>query len=197
MTNIHAIILAAGESKRMKEPKMLLPFGGKTIIEKVIENVTASEIDKIIVVLGSGSDKIMEMIGNLPVMHCFNDEYKEGMLSSVKCGLRSLPEKFDAVIIFPGDQPMISPEIINRLIEAFRKSGKGIMMPVFNNKRGHPLLVSSGYREEIDKLDKSEGLRALAGKFHHDVLEVEVDTSEILRDIDTPEDYINELNQIS
>ena len=82
------------------------------------------------------------------------------------------------------------------MIEAYRKSGKGILIPVFNGKRGHPLLVSSRYREEIKKLDGNEGLRALAGRFPDDVLEVDAGTSDILRDIDTPEDYKNELNQI-
>jgi len=197
MPEIWAIILAAGESKRMKDPKMLLPFGGKTIIEKVIENVTASDVDKTVVVLGSGKDKIMKVTGNLPVMHCYNERYLQGMLSSVICGLRFLPEHFDAVIIFQGDQPMIGHNVINLLIEAYRKSGKGILMPVFNNKRGHPLLVSSRYRAEIENLDGKTGLRALAERFPHDVLEVDAGTPDILRDIDTPEDYKNELNQIT
>ncbi len=103
---------------------MLLPFGGKTMIEKVIENVTASEVDKTVVVLGSGKDKIMKVIGNLPVMHCYNDRYMEGMLSSVKCGLRFLPEHFDAVIVLPGDQPMIGPDIINLLIKGLQEIRK-------------------------------------------------------------------------
>ena len=197
MSEIWAIILAAGESKRMKDPKMLLPFGGKTIIEKVIENVTASDVNKTVVVLGSGKDKIMKVTGNLPVMHCYNERYLQGMLSSVICGLRFLPEHFDAVIIFQGDQPMIGHNVINLLIEAYRKSGKGILMPVFNNKRGHPLLVSSRYRAEIENLDGKTGLRALAERFPHDVLEVDAGTPDILRDIDTPEDYKNELNQIT
>jgi molybdenum cofactor cytidylyltransferase len=197
MSEIWTIILAAGESKRMKKPKMLLPFGGKTMIEKVIENVTASEVDKTVVVLGSGKDKIMKVTGKLPVMHCYNDRYKQGMLSSVKCGLRFLPEHFDAVIILPGDLPMIGPDVINLLIKAYRKSGKGILIPIFSDKRGHPLLVSSRYREEIEKLDGNEGLRALAGRFPHDVLELQDDTSDILRDIDTTEDYENELKQIN
>ena len=197
MSGIWTIILAAGESKRMKEPKMLLPFGGKTMIEKVIENVTASEVDNTVVVLGSGNEKIMKVIGNLPVMHCYNDRYMEGMLSSVKCGLRFLPEHFDAVIILPGDMPMIGPDVINLLIRAYRKSGKGILMPTFSDKRGHPLLVSHRYREEIKRLDGNEGLRALAGRFPHDVLEVQTATPDILRDIDTPEDYKNELKQIN
>jgi len=197
MSEIWAIILAAGESKRMKVPKMLLPYRGKTIIEKVIENVAASEVDKTVVVLGSAKDKIMEVIGHLPVVHSYNEKYRQGMFSSVKSGLRSLPEEFGAVIVIPGDQPMISHETINLLIDAYRKSGKGILIPVFNNKRGHPLLVSSRYREEIGKLDGNEGLRALSGLFPHDVLEVEAGTSDILRDIDTPEDYKNELNQIN
>ena len=196
MSEIWAIILAAGESKRMNAPKMLLPFRGKTIIEKMVENVTASRVDKTIVVLGYGKDEILKVTGRLPVINCYNEHYREGMLSSVKCGLRFLPEGFEAAIIFPGDQPMIGPDVINLVIEAYRRSGKGIVVPVFNRKRGHPLLVDYRYREDIEKLDKNEGLRALAGRYPQDVLEVEAGTSDILRDIDTPEDY-SKLKQIS
>lgn len=174
---------------------MLLPFRGMTIIEKVIENVTSSLADNTMVVLGAGKDEIMQVTGKLPVLHCHNKDYREGMLSSVKCGLYSLPERFEAVVIFPGDQPMIGPDIINTIINAYRESGKGIVVPVFNKKRGHPLLVDFRYRKEIDNLDRNEGLRALASRFPGDLLEVEAGTSDILRDIDTPEDYEKELEQ--
>lgn len=194
-SELWAIILAGGESKRMKAPKMLLPFKGKTIIEKVIENVGGSEVHKTIVVLGAVREEILKVITGLPVTHCYNDNYKEGMLSSVKCGFRSLPVDFEAVLIFQGDQPMIPPGTINEVIDAYRKSGKGIIIPVFQKKRGHPLLISRKYRYEIEKLGAEEGLRSLAGKFHTDVMEVDVNTPEILRDIDTQEDYLIEINK--
>lgn len=196
MRGIWAIILAAGESKRMKFPKMLLPFRGTTIIEQAIENVINSQVDETVVVLGSGSDEIQKLIGKWPVKHCYNEDYIEGMLSSVKCGFRFLPRFFEAALVFPGDQPMIAPEITDRLISAFRSSGKGIVIPVFEKKRGHPLLISSRYREDIESLDPEQGLRGLASKFSHDVLEVEAGTADILKDIDTKEDYLNETKNV-
>lgn len=190
------MILAAGESKRMKVPKMLLPIEGKAMIERVIENVTASGIKKIIVVLGSAKDQILGIIKHLPVEFCYNEKYRNGMLSSVRCGFRNLPEEYKAVIVFQGDQPMIEPWVVTRLISAYRQTKKKIVIPVYKKKRGHPLLIDRKYSDEIYKLDDRLGLRSLATKFQRDVLEVVVNTPDILKDIDTKEDYLNELNQI-
>jgi molybdenum cofactor cytidylyltransferase len=193
--DIWAIILAGGESKRMNRPKMLLTFRAKTIIETVILNVTGSEVDKTMVVLGAVVKPILHLISELPVTHYYNDNYKEGMLSSVKCGFRNLPGDFQAAMVFQGDQPLITPKIVNEVINAWRKSGKGIVIPVSGGKRGHPILIDRKYRYEIEKLKNDEGLRSLAGKFQDDVLEVEVNSPEILVDIDTQEDYVNAINQ--
>jgi molybdenum cofactor cytidylyltransferase len=190
-----AIILAAGESKRMGFPKMLLTFNGKTMIENVIGNIIRSDIDNTIVVLGADRDILIELVKNSSVKYCYNDNYKEGMLSSVKCGFRNLPSYFDAVLVFQGDQPLISPKVINIVIEAYRYSGKGIVIPVYNNKRGHPLLIDRKYRSEIGKLSAHQGLRSLSYQFSDDVLEVETDDSGILRDFDTYEEYKKEVNQ--
>jgi len=195
MAEIWAVILAGGESKRMKTPKMLLPFKGKTIIEKVIETAVSSDVDKTVVVLGAGHDEILRIIADMPVMHCYNDNYKQGMLSSVICGFRSLPESCEGAIICQGDQPMIPAHVVNTLINSWRKSGKGIVIPVFEEKRGHPIFIARKYINEIEKLNPDEGLRSLTVKFRDDVLEVEVKTPEILRDIDTKEDYHNEINR--
>lgn len=190
------LILAAGESKRMGFPKMLLTFNGRTMIENVIGNVTRSDIDNTMVVLGADRDTLIELVGKSPVKYCYNDNYKEGMLSSVKCGFRNLPSDFEAVLVFQGDQPLIFPKAINTVIEAYRYSGKGIVIPVYKNKRGHPLLIDRKYRNEIEKLDAHEGLRSLAYQFSDDVLEVETDDSGILRDFDTYDDYKKKINQI-
>lgn len=190
-----AIILAAGESRRMNAPKMLLPFNGQTIIEKVIKNVSGSGVDKIMVVLGAGKDDILKVIRKYTVNHCYNHNYMQGMLSSVKCGFRSLPEDFEAALVFLGDQPMIPAEVVNAVISAYRSSNKGIIIPVYNRKRGHPLLIDSKYRDEIEKLESKASLRFIAQKFHNDVVEVETKTPGILKDIDTQEDYLRQLNE--
>jgi molybdenum cofactor cytidylyltransferase len=195
MKKIQAIVLAAGESRRMGSPKMLLDFDGKTMLARVIENILASDISDIIVVLGAEKEKLLRIIENYPVKHCFNENYKEGMLSSVKCGFRNIPANTDAVLVFQGDQPFISYEVINCLIDAYSNSKFGLVMPVFKGKRGHPLLIDRGYYNEIELLDSSAGLRSLAVKNSNDVLEVETNNSGILRDFDTYAEYKNEINQ--
>lgn len=195
MGSIWAIILAAGESKRMGSPKMLLPFNGKTMLGNVISNIKLSDIKNILVVTGSDRELLTDIISKSSVTHCYNDDYKMGMLSSVKCGFRRLPTDFEAVLVFQGDQPLITPDVTNTVIKAFRSTGKGIVIPVYGKKRGHPLLIDRKYRDEIEKLDPNEGLRSLAYQFSNDVLEVETSDRGILRDFDTYDDYSNEINQ--
>jgi molybdenum cofactor cytidylyltransferase len=195
MGDIWAIILAAGESKRMKVPKLLLPFSGKTMIEKVIGNVIRSEVFHTLVVLGSYRDEILEVIGNMPVSYCYNDNYREGMLSSVLCGFKNLPVQYDAVLVFPGDQPFIETNVINLIINSYRETGKGIVIPVYRKKRGHPVLISFKYREDIYTLPDDEGLRSLATRHPEDVLEVKVKSPGILKDFNTKEEYLNEINK--
>lgn len=195
MNNIWAIILAAGESKRMKVPKMLLPFDGKPMIEKVILNVKGSDVSDILVVLGSFRDEIIAAIEDLPARYCYNEHYRDGMLSSVKCGFRNLPEDFDAVLVFPGDQPFIEPGVINKMISAFRQTKTGIIVPVYRKKRGHPVLISSKYRDDVYSLAGNEGLRALSSLHPGDVFEVNIRSQGILKDFNTKEDYLNEINQ--
>jgi molybdenum cofactor cytidylyltransferase len=189
-----AIILAAGESKRMGSPKMLLDFGGKTMIERVIENITASEIDNIMVVLGAEKDKLIGIVSCHKVSYCYNENYAEGMLSSVKCGIRNLPADYEAVLIFQGDQPFITPEVSGFVINTYRTAGKGIVIPTSRGKRGHPLLIDRKYRAEIDLIDSNLGLRSLAHRFKDDVAEVETSNPGILKDFDTYADY-NEINK--
>jgi molybdenum cofactor cytidylyltransferase len=195
MSEVWAIILAGGESKRMGTPKMLLPYRGATIIETVIQNIASSSVEKTLVVLGSNGDQILEAISEYPVMHCYNDAYKSGMLSSVKCGFAHLPDECGAALVFPGDQPMIREKDINIVLSAWHESGKGIVVPTFRGRRGHPLLIDRKYRQEVMTLDESDGLRALAMKHPGDVREIETDNPLILKDIDTAEDYRNELNR--
>jgi molybdenum cofactor cytidylyltransferase len=195
MGGIWSIILAAGESKRMGFPKMLLKFNGMTMIENVIEHVAESDTDGILVVLGAGGDELVGLVRKFDVKYCYNENYREGMLSSVQCGFKNLPSDAEAVMVFQGDQPFVSPSVIDSVIGAYRSSSKGIIIPVHNGKRGHPLLLDGKYRAEIDSLDPDVGLRSITVIHSEDVLEVETTDPGILRDFDTPEDYKEEFNQ--
>lgn len=196
MKGVCAIVLAAGESRRMGSPKMLLPYKGITIIEQVISNVLTAGVSDVLIVVGSGREEILRVIEKYPVFHCYNDNYKSGMLSSVQCGFASLPDHCRATLVIPGDQPMIVSNEITRVILGWKLSGKGIVMPVYNGRRGHPLIVDIKYREEVLALPGKEGLRSLAEHHPDDVLEAETDDPSVLRDIDTREDYLNEINLI-
>jgi len=197
ISEIWSIILAAGESKRMGTPKMLLPFNGSTMIENVISNVTDSKTDRILVVLGSSGREIEKLIRTKSVNYCFNENYKDGMLSSVKCGLRNIPVGIRAVLIYQGDQPLISSSTSDSIIDSYYASGRGIVIPVYNNRRGHPVLIDNKYRNEVEKLNPSVGLRSLSYKFSKDVVEVAVNDPGILRDFDTYSEYEKAINQIS
>jgi molybdenum cofactor cytidylyltransferase len=196
MGEIWAVILAAGESKRMGSPKMLLPFNGSTMIECVISNVLKSDVDKIIVVLGAERETLVQIAYKLHIGYCYNESYKEGMLSSVQCGLKNLPSGCNASLVFQGDQPLITSDTINTVINAYLSSGKGIVIPVYRNKRGHPILIDMKYRNDIDKLSPDKGLRSLASRFPADVLEIDTDESGILRDFDTYDQYTKGINLI-
>ena len=193
MDNIWAIVLAAGSSSRMGKPKMLLPFQGKTIIETVVLNIKLILNKNILVVLGSNNEEISKQIHKLQVKTCFNNNYPEGMLSSIICGINRLPENVKAFLIFLGDQPQIPDSVARQVINSWKNSKKGIAIPIFNGKRGHPVLIDAKYKTKIQKLDPKQGLRQLMTGNKNDILEVECEYPEILRDIDTPKDYQNEI----
>ena len=188
-------MLAAGESRRMGTPKMLLPYNDVTIIEQVIRNLMDANVDRVVVVVGAGKEEIMKVTRRYDVFHCYNENYKSGMLSSVKCGFYSLPEGCLAALIMPGDQPMTGPGEINRVISSFLENDRGLIMAVHNGKRGHPLIVDMKYLEEVLSLPEEAGLRALAERHPDDVLESDTDDPSVLRDIDTQEDYMNEISK--
>lgn len=190
---IWAMILAAGESKRMEKPKLLLSFGEKTIIEAVVYNAVQSKAENILVVLGSDREKIEEKIKDLPVKVVFNPNFREGMLSSAQIGFQMLPEDTQAVLIFLGDQPAISHAVIDKVIDAYNRTKKGIVLPVYEGNRGHPVLIDMKYKDEVANLSADVGLRGVVYSHPEDVQEVGVETPSILRDIDDADDYDREL----
>ena len=192
---IYTMVLAAGESKRMGTPKLLLPFGEKTMIELLLEEVLRSKSDKTMVVLGAEKEKIERIISRLPVTTVVNTRYEDGMLSSIQAGFEALPDEVEAVLVCLGDQPLIPFSVMNKLIDAYKNTKKGIILPIYKKSRGHPILIDMKYKTEIRRVSPNIGLRALVHNHPQDVMEVEVDAPQILKDIDKPEDYMRELKQ--
>lgn len=189
--SVCAIVLAAGTSTRMKTQKMLLIFKGKTIVETVVDNAL-KVTDKVLVVLGSHKNEISEKLIGRNISLVTNENYLQGMLSSVICGYRALPENVEAALLFLGDQPQVPHQAAKIVIDRWEKTGKGIVIPTFNGKRGHPVLIETRFSNEIENLEAEKGLRQLMEIRKNDILEVDCLYPEILRDIDTPEEYEKE-----
>ncbi len=187
---IHGILLAAGLSTRMGEPKQLLPFGDSTIIETMIDNMLGSKLDEVIVVIGHESEKAHEKIRHKPIKVVFNPNYQEGMLTSAQCGVQALPDCADAFALMLVDQPFITSDLINCVVEDYKESDKGIALPSYNYRRGHPAIFNRRYASDILSLDaESGGIRSLFKKNADDIQYVIVDTNRVLKDIDYRKDY--------
>ena len=192
---IWAIILAAGESKRMGRQKLLLPFGRNTVIETIVRTALDSSADGTLVVLGADQDEVRQALKTYPVRLAVNEDFALGMLSSIQAGFQSLAGGVRAALIMLGDQPAIPAEVLDDLIAAYRSEGLGIVIPVHGRRRGHPVLIDMKYRAEIMGLDPEVGLRQLVLAHPRDVLEVEASTPAVLADMDVPADYVVELDR--
>ena len=184
---IWAIILAAGESKRMGRPKMLLPLGGKTIVETVVGTALGSSVDKVLVVLGAKRNRIDRLLKPFPVETVYNPDFHTGMLSSVQAGFAALPDGVEAAVVLLGDQPFVSAGVIDRLCAAQAVSPGCI--PVCGDRRGHPVLIPAAFRNEIPLLSDAVGLRELIHRHEDKIVEIEVEEDAVLMDIDDPEAY--------
>jgi len=186
---IWAVVLAAGKSERMGSAKLLLPLDGRTLIETVLQGVLRSRPDGVLVVVGADRARLEPVVERFPVRIVFNPDFERGMLSSVQRGLRAVPPAARAVLVFLADQPPPPASVVDRIVAAYRKTGKGIVLPACRGRRGHPVLIDLKYRFEIATLDPRIGLRRLVRGHPDDVYEVPARTPAILKDIDTPRDY--------
>lgn len=185
---ISAIILAAGESKRMGKPKQLLAYKSKTLIERAVDTVLASEVDETVVVIGHQAEAIKSLLKKRPVKLVFNERYREGMSASLRTGIENVSPGAEAVLIMLGDLPGLTPDVVNHLITSFHQRKGGIIVPAHLGRRGNPVLFDIKYKPELMSLKGDVGAKQLLASHPADVHEVEVDSDSILTDIDTEED---------
>lgn len=187
--NVIGIILAAGESSRMGAIKQMLPFKGKTILQWVIDNAIASSLQEVIAVIGHRAELIEPIIAGKDLKVVINNDYRKGQSSSILTGLLALPEETEAVLFILGDQPLVAPETINRILNAYKDSQYPIVLPVFNGIRGNPVLFSRETFFHLKSLDGDCGARPLFKEYDGNILEVPVDDPNIRFDLDTEDDY--------
>ena len=187
---IGAIILAAGLSRRMGTPKMVLPWGETTVIGQVIGVLAGAGVGEIVVVSGGARQQVESALQGLPARPVFNPRYAEDpMVFSLQVGLASLPAGVEAALVALGDQPQIEAQVVRRLIEVHRERGAPLVVPSFHMHRGHPWLVDRRLWPEVMALRPPHTLRDILNEHASQIEYLAVDSDSILRDLDTPEDY--------
>ncbi len=189
--NFHAVVLAAGLSSRMGHNKLLLPWRDMTVIRWVISQLNRSGIENIAVVGGRDREHIERETAAPGVTHIYNERFSDGeMLHSLQCGLRSLPNVCKAALIVLGDQPLIEVETVVLLMQELKDNPDAkLIIPSYNNKRGHPIIIAKTLFVEIEVLKPPETLRTFLNRFNKEIHYVGVTSSSVLSDLDTPIDY--------
>ena len=190
---ISAIILAAGESRRMGQPKMLLPWDKSTVLQTVITTFQSAGINDILVITGGAHLQVDGLVGKT-AQTAFNENYAQGeMLSSIQAGLKIKISESRAVLIALGDQPQIRVRSIRQILQTYKKNGASLIVPSYQMHRGHPWLVARELWDEILKMPLGETSRDFLNRHARDIHYVQLDTPTILQDLDTPEDYLKSL----
>ena len=187
---ISAVILAAGESKRMGQPKMLLPWGDRTVIEHVVTTFLKAGIEDVVVVTGGAHEQVARAVEQYPVRKIHNPNYATGeMLSSIQCGIREMREQAQAALIGLGDQPQVQQKSVRAIYDTYESTAYTLIVPSFQRKRGHPWLVARPLWDELLALHPRQTPRDFLNDHSDEIQYVNLDTPTILADLDTPEDY--------
>lgn len=182
------ILLAAGSSSRLGRPKQLIEFQGKKLIQKAIDEAQKSKADTLVVVLGWNPELVKSGFDSEKILHVINENWQEGMATSMQAGLRFLLEKEqpDQVILMLVDQPFVDASILNQLISLKGKSGKGIVACSYSDTLGVPAIFDQIYFKEMLELKVSEGAKKVILRNKADVFELDFPQGEV--DLDTEED---------
>lgn len=187
--HVAGILLAAGQAARLDhQPKQLLDWHGRTLIEVATDTALAAGLDPVIVVVGAYADRVRAQIGQRGVIIVDNVDWPRGQSSSVKAGLAAVPTEVEAVVFMPIDQPNLTPDIIRELIAAHARTGQPIVVASVNGKRTTPVLFHRSLFDDIRTIEGDRGARQIIDANPSRVTQVEVDANRVV-DIDTLEDY--------
>ena len=187
---ITAVVLAAGESKRMGQTKQLLPWGNTTVLGQVLQNLNASTIHDTLVISGHDAEAV-EAVASAEHIHALrNMQYASGeMLSSLQTAVRHLPPSTDAILVMHADQPLVTPAIINDILTAYRQGQGDIIAPVYDGQRGNPVLISRRFFAELLELPFGSAPRDLLRRYPDAIHLLQIADESVLIDLDNPETY--------
>jgi molybdenum cofactor cytidylyltransferase len=190
--SVSAVVLAAGRATRMGGGKLLLPVGGRPMVQRVVDASLGSKATQTIVVVGNEAEGVMEAMAGRPVTVVVNPDYADGMSTSLRAGLSAVDAAADGALILLGDQPFVSSALLDALIDRFASCGKSVVRPSSGGRAGNPVLVSAKLFSEIAGEHGDVGGRHVVERAGADVCMVPVDDPHELVDIDSPQAYEKE-----
>lgn len=188
-----AILLAAGFSSRMRRVKALLPWKGRTLIEYQIEQMMQAGFDEIIVVLGYKAEKLKNVLSPYDVKLVLNPNFAQGKTTSIRKGAAFIQKPVEVILVSAVDQP-VSSRTLEVMIEHLLESKAPIAIPVYREKRGHPILFSGNVKEDLLVVnEETKGLRNVIRKYNEEVIEVPVEDEAVLWNFNHPHEYADKL----
>ena len=184
-----AVVPAAGFSRRMGKEKVLLRFGGTTVLERVLTTLRVAGVEERVVVLRPDLKEAIALVRRAGARVVLNPHPEDEMLLSIRMGIADLPPDLPAFFVWPADHPAVLPETLAKL--ALEADPQRVVVPVYAGRRGHPALVGGQLVSEIAAIPPNEGLRYLWRLRPEVLCEMEVEDRGVLVNVDTPEDYEN------
>ena len=196
MPGITAILLAAGESSRMGQPKPLLPWGGLPLIQYQIASLSEASASPIVVVLGHNSEDIAPYVENSPTLQTvINPDYAEGKTTSIRLGVSQVLDDVDGILLLAVDQPRPA-DLVRRVIEEHLRSGALITHPTYNGRGGHPIIFAGSLKSELLAItEELQGIREVVGRHQDSIRTVAVESPIARVDLNTMGDYESALRE--
>ena len=187
---ISCILLSAGHSSRFGKPKALAKINSQTVIDYLLGNLAASNLDEIIVVLGAQADEIKShILKHSKVRIVYNKDYNLGQTSSFKAGVRAVQRDCKGIMLMPVDYPFVKLETINSLIEFFILKSPQILIPTFDRKRGHPPLFSCELKTSFLEMDNSVGINTLEHEHESELVFLPIGDQGVVETFNTQEEF--------
>lgn len=187
---VSAVLLAAGQARRMGQPKQLLPLDGKPMVWQVAAAACEAELLEVVALTGAVGEEVGQALADLPLRIIHNENWSTGQASTIRLAVQALDARAKAVLFLLADQPLVHKALINKLVKVYRGTGASLVVPRYQNQRGNPTLFDlTHWRTELLQLTGDQGARGILTAHPQCIRYVDWPEPEIFLDVDTPAAY--------